>query len=290
MPLRLGMVPRFTSIGIAGLGLIGGSVAMLLRELYPDVYLVGMDADKEICRLASESGVFNNVISTYTDFPRDLQLVFVCTPIDFIKETVHILDQHLEGCVITDVGSVKSPFVSLSLTRNTFIPGHPMAGKETFGFASADKFMLRGATYILCPVAQDVRYSEFQGFLVEAGFNVLQMDAVQHDAVVAAASHLPYVMSCVAVASAERVHEGLKEPFAKVAAGGFRDTTRVAASAPLWGAAVCMHNRQPILDGLEAATQTLTQIKTWIQENNTAALESFFSQVKHLRDKVVPRV
>jgi prephenate dehydrogenase len=281
----------FSNIGIVGLGLIGGSLARRIRKVFPSIKLFGCEVDDKTLKMAQTSALFEKVGEDVSVFPSLLDVVFVCTPMDYVVQTVEQVAQYLESAaIITDVSSVKS-FTSAIRVQppHLYISGHPMAGKEVSGFAAADSELLQGATYILSPV-DDPRLQNLTQFLIQLGCRVLTMENDEHDRYVAAASHIPYLMSCLAVASAEALIAGLDSPFPEVAAGGFRDATRVAASPPRWGGAVCLRNRQPLLEGLEAATQTLAQVKTWIQDGNGPALESFFASVKHLRDKVYPHV
>lgn len=280
---------KFSSIAIVGLGLIGGSLAALIRAHFPDRILIGVDSDSRTCALATQSGIFTEVHPSIAALPRTLNLVFVCTPIPLISPEIESLSRHIHtACIFTDVGSIKSklPVPQLANPAHQFIPGHPMGGTEHSGFAHSCADILRGAPYILTPDVPEVAAPLAQ-FLTGLGFKVALMSGEVHDRMVAAASHLPYVMACITVAAGYPSTE-FDAAFRAIVGPGFRDTTRVAASAPQWGAAVCLGNRQHLEEVLEAASQTLSKLTHLVHTEDQAGLIEFFTQAQTQRKQLYP--
>ena len=227
----------YHSIVIVGVGLIGGSLGLAIRRTHPDIRITGVSSPGAV-RSALEMGIITcgYGYGELGDAVKGADLVVLCTPIHRIRDLLALLGTLLEpGVLVTDVGSTKRAIAShaaevLPLGVH-FIGGHPMAGSENRGVLAADPFLFQNAIYVLCP-AEGTPVSHIESFsalLGDIGAHVTVMDAETHDRIAAAVSHLPQML---AVALVEMVG-GLnseRAPYLRLAAGGFRDMTRIASS------------------------------------------------------------
>ena len=281
------MTAPIRTIAIIGLGLIGGSLADLLHEHDPDLVLLGVDTDartRELAKAAWFSGVYTHL----SELPQSVDLVWICTPLELIRETVEALSAHLQGpAILTDVGSLKGRIGSPLLSRDNhvFIPGHPMAGTEKTGFEASAAVILSGAKYLLCPpTPASPQYDRFAKFLTELGFRVKELSVQAHDEAVALASHFPYIMACLTVSSAD-AQAGI--PYAQVVSSGFRDTTRVASASPRWGTEVCLGNRDALQKALATTVNQIEEFSHWLASADAAAIERFLSHCRKTRNEVM---
>ncbi len=227
----------YKSIVIVGVGLIGGSLGLALRRRFPELRIIGVSSPAAV-QNAVEMGVITEGCG-YEELGNAVMganVVFLCTPIHRIQGILTLLAPHArDGVIITDVGSTKR-----SITRHAtgvlpkgvhFIGGHPMAGSENRGVQAADPFLFQNAMYILCPAegVPEAVVTEFSGFLGETGARVLVMEADLHDRIAAAVSHLPQLLA-VTLVEAVGYLNGPDAPYLRLAAGGFRDMTRIASS------------------------------------------------------------
>lgn len=271
------------TIGIVGLGLIGGSIALRAKATDPGLQVIGMSRSPATVAEAVSRGVIDRVAEIFSDF-EGADIVFVCTPIPVVMETLIALDQALVApTILTDVASLKGVLadaVGRRMWRHSVVLGHPMAGKETSGLASADAELLVGKTYILiddCTVLTTV--------LTGWGCNVVGLTPTDHDRLVGYASHLPYLASVLGTAMAkDAVLDTLL--FSKIIASGFKDTTRVSASDPEWGADVLMGNRETVLGGIETTKAMLSEIEDTIRAGDRGRLLAILSAVKAFRSGI----
>jgi len=228
---------------LIGVGLIGGSMGLALKRTGFAGSIVGISRAQTIAT-ALDMGVIDEGWG-YEQMDRALSgadLVFICTPIQRILEQIEEVGQLAEdGALITDVGSTKRQIMARAAecfrSNVYFVGGHPMAGSEKAGVTAADPFLFQNAIYILVPdekVPRD-RYGAFTALLQNIGARVLELDAEAHDEAVAAISHLPQILATKLVHMVGQLNEQ-HDHFLPLAAGGFRDMTRIASSpfAPVW--------------------------------------------------------
>lgn len=278
--------PLFSTVAVVGLGLIGGSLAKLIRLLNPSIRLLAVDTHQETLDYAAAHHIADDVIH-YKDFSSPADLVFVCTPVHSTTGVINELSARLNGDVVfTDVASVKQVVcngVRLSRAGHLFVGGHPMAGTEHSGVQHSSAAILREASYILIPV-RDARYDALKAFLAALSFRIVEMSASVHDQLVGSASHLPYLMACLTVALAkERVPKESAELFKAVISSGFRDTTRVASSSPAWGRDMAQYNKAAFQEGLAQLQTQLVYVAQCLDSDNYEALEAFFADNREFR-------
>ncbi|HXW38841.1 MAG TPA: prephenate dehydrogenase/arogenate dehydrogenase family protein [Acidimicrobiales bacterium] len=251
---------------VVGTGLIGGSVGMALRRR--GWHVSGTDADPSVAERAAELGA---VSATGPDPAADL--VVVATPVRAATAVVkELLSTVGPGAIVTDVGGVKAP-IAAAIDHPLFVGGHPMAGSEQVGIdgASADLFV--GATWVLTPTSRTDpdAYARLRSILADIGANVLALAPEQHDALVAVVSHVPHLTAATLMDLASGVgqeHAALLQ----LAAGGFRDMTRVAAGQPGIWPDICDENAGAIVDTLDALIGALSGMRERVARRDREGL------------------
>lgn len=257
---------------VLGLGLIGGSIALALAQLGFEVG--GSDAKEATVTDALARGII-----VHAGLFPDAQVTFVATPVGTVTDQVNFALQHTTG-VVTDVGSVKAP-VAREIRDARFVPGHPMAGSELDGLDGADSTMFDGATWVLTPNATstDESFSVVAGLVSRFGAEVVALDAERHDDVVAVVSHVPHLTAATLMGLADqRSEEHLA--LLRLAAGGFRDMTRIASSRPGIWLDICEQNQESIVRGLNALIAGLSEMRDVVAGNDRDAL---FSRLEKAR-------
>ncbi len=276
-------------VGFIGLGLIGGSIAKALKAAIPDIRLTAYDTDKETLALARKEGVADTVTDTIGASFGDCDFIFLCAPVSVNSQNLAALKKYLSpSCLLTDVGSVKGGIHdrirALGLSAQ-FIGGHPMAGSERFGYANSKAHLLENAYYILTPTAEvPVKKLESYRELVAAmGAIPLVLSAGEHDYVTAAVSHLPHVIaaSLVHLVKDSDSDDGIMKT---IAAGGFKDITRIASSSPGMWQQICLTNTDNILRLLDDYIRSLTLVRGDLERKNADALYGFFQGAQTYRD------
>ncbi len=258
---------------VVGLGLIGASVALALTESGWSV--TGVDSDAATMTAALASGVIVG-----TDRPDDLDLVVIATPAGLVARLA--LDA-LAGLtnpdvVVTDVAGVKGSIVA-RVNDPRFLGGHPMAGSELRGLAGARADLFRGSTWVLTPTdhTSPTTYSTLHGILREIGANVVAVSAEDHDRLVAIASHVPHLLAGSLMNEASAVAEQ-DAVLLQLAAGGFRDMTRIAAGDPGIWPDILFENRDAVVQSLEALEGRLKAIReALLDDGRDVILESLLS-------------
>lgn len=241
---------------VVGLGLIGSSVALALRDA--GWIVTGSDLDRTIEDTALRTGVIAN--TTLSDEHR---LVVVATPASAVASTANAILRQFshEALIVTDVAGVKSTIVN-DVADPRFLAGHPMAGSELRGAAGARADLFQGCTWVLTPTNATTpeTYGVLHGVLRELGANVVAVNADDHDRLVAIASHVPHLLAGALMNEASRVAEQ-DAVLLQLAAGGFRDMTRVAAGDPGIWPDVLFENRAAISQSLQALEERLAALR-----------------------------
>lgn len=266
--------PDSPRAAVIGTGLMGGSVGLALRE--KGWHVTGWDEDPERRRLAVELGVVDDL-----DPAPSVHLTVVAVP---VRSAVSIALAALErGGVVTDIGSVKAPIVDL-VEHPMFVGGHPMAGSEAVGIRGASADLFEGAVWVLTPTertdpdAQAMVHSVARSF----GAEVLTLAPDQHDRLVATVSHVPHLMATVLMGLAsDRAVE--HSALLRLAAGGFRDMTRIASSDPRMWVDVCADNRDAILGVLDELSARVGDMREIVASGDSASLVERLSAAQHAR-------
>ncbi len=275
---------RFKTVAIVGVGLIGGSIGLALRERGLAEQVIGIGRRQPSLRTARRVGAVTNTTIDPAKGVAEAELVVVCTPVGRIVEDVRRVAQCCpEGTLVTDAGSTKLSIVEAldeGLPRGCrFLGSHPLAGSEKAGAGHARADLFEGRIAILTPT-KNTRAEDFdalESFWSSLGSVVIQMSPADHDRALAVTSHLPHL----AAAALARMQP---ESHFRLAGSGLLDTTRIAAGDPaLWRQIVAM-NRDNVLAALEQYERQIASFRTAIEQGDEAALENLLSQAKKNRD------
>ena len=266
---------------VVGVGLIGGSVGLTLRRA--GWYVLGIDIDEDRLAEALAAGAIDEGAAVSELSERgECDLAIVATPVKAVAGVVgRLLDAG--AAVVTDVGSVKAP-VAAEVNDSRFVPGHPMAGSEQDGLAGASADLFSGTTWVLTPteVTDDSAFAEVREVVAATGAHVITMPPDRHDTLVAVVSHVPHL----AAATLMRLADGRAEEhraLLRLAAGGFRDMTRIAAGHPSIWPDICSQNRLAIVDVLDELVAELSELRTVVADDDQARLLSHLEEARHAR-------
>jgi prephenate dehydrogenase len=284
----------FQHCGIIGLGLLGGSLALDLRREFPALRITGIARREQT--LADAANLRVDDVPVFTHLATELaevctaDLVVLCTPVQTIIQTLAALSPCLaHGALVTDVGSTKRAVMNAASTvlppGVAFIGGHPMAGSDRAGLSHARAGLYRGATWALCvPPGQEAAAERLAALLARLGACPLPIAADVHDDLVALTSHLPHV---VAAAVTNRVLGSLYgDAVLPFIAGGFRDTTRVAAANPAMWRDILLTNRDRVVAALDALLVELDGWRTAIRSGDAPHVEALLTTAHHRRERL----
>jgi prephenate dehydrogenase len=276
-------------VAIVGVGLIGGSLALALRRAAAVSTIVAADRDRQALERASALGVIDHAADSISEAARGADLVVIALPVRAVGGALHDVGLALEPhAVVTDVGSTKGEVVRIARDElrqrfARFVPGHPIAGRETSGVEAAPADLYRGARVVLTPQpetdadAVDTVRSAWEA----AGARVTQLAADVHDRIFAAVSHLPHILSFALVSEiADRPDAAELLGFA---AGGFRDFTRIAASSPEMWRDISLQNRGALLAELDRYEARLAVFRALIEKGDGPALERLMAEARTAR-------
>lgn len=276
-------------VAIIGTGLMGGSVGLALRAR-GDVAVIGTDADPDNAAAAVDAGAVDAVAADLGAAVAGADLIVVATPVGQILATVRALsDVAPDGCVVTDIGSTKRTIVAeaermLGASR-PFVGGHPMAGTEGEGIASARGDLFDGALWILTPTdATDPgAYRTVHAFVSSLGARTLALDPIEHDRLVALVSHLPYAIATALMSLAAQEDD---ERLFQAAAGSFRDVTRTAGSNPALWKDIFATNREAVVAQLDRFVAALRTIRTAIADGRDEELDPLIAAARDARRRL----
>lgn len=283
----------FERIAILGLGLIGGSLALALRNKDLAQEIIGLDRNEESLRVALERKAIHQGTTDFAAGVKNVDLLILAIPVGAMAGVLQSLIPHLkDGCIITDVGSTKSQVVktveSILPENLYFVGGHPMAGSEKSGMEWADPNLFSGATYLFTPTEKTnlKALESLKELVTELGCQTIQMTPEEHDLAVASISHLPHLLGVSLVSLVEKLGKNNHALF-QLAAGGFRDTTRVASSHPVMWRDICLSNKEGILNTIEQFEKILEETKLILAgDNNQEILLEKLEQAKRVRDSI----
>jgi prephenate dehydrogenase len=266
---------------IVGTGLIGSSIGLGLRQ--HGWYVSGLDDDPAVAERARELGAVDVVGPDPA-----AELTFVATPVGAVAAVARALLEDGAG-VVTDVGGVKAPVVD-AVGHARFVGGHPMAGSEQDGVDGARADLFEGATWVLTPDAatDESAYALVRSVVSGLGADVVALAPERHDALVAIVSHVPHLTAATLMGLAdERADE--HRALLRLAAGGFRDMTRIAAGHPGIWPDVCNENREAVVDGLDRLITALTGVRDVVDRGDRAGLLRRLEAARVARTNLPPR-
>ena len=280
-----------TKAGFIGLGLIGGSIAKAIRKYYPGCELIAFDKSRESLALAVQEGTIDTACSSIDDNFKGCSYIFLCAPVSCNTAYLSQLKELVgKDCILTDVGSVKTSIheeiISLGM-EECFIGGHPMAGSEKSGFANSKAHLIENAYYILTPSAKvpEEKVEEYRQFVSSLKAIPIVLDYKEHDLITGTISHLPHIIASTLV-NFVRDTDSEDELMKALAAGGFKDITRIASSSPVMWQQICLKNGENISHILGNYIDTLSRAKELVDSGDDEALYTMFESSKDYRDSM----
>lgn len=281
-----------SAFGFIGLGLIGGSLAKAIHEKLPDSYLLAYDTNAASLALAQEENVIQKACPQIGEDFASCDYIFLCAPVSLNDENLRVVKKYISpSAILTDVGSTKTRIhehIKAMGLELQFIGGHPMTGSERFGYANSKSSLFENAYYILTPTEKTSEESvaKYHDLVKMIGAIPLILPYRKHDYVTAAISHLPHVIaaSLVNLIKASDSEEGTMK---MIAAGGFKDITRIASSSPEMWQQICLTNTQNISVLLEQYIKSLSAFKKVLDEKNAETLYQFFDTARSYRESFI---
>lgn len=283
----------FERIAIIGLGLLGGSFGLTLRERLPQIETTGYDQDPAARLRAAERGLVGTICETAAEAVAGADLVVLCVPVGAMGEAARALAPALPvDAIISDVGSSKRSVqkaLAEALPGHVSIPAHPVAGTEQSGPDAGFATLFEGRWCILTPpegAPQDA-IERLSALWQALGAKVEIMDADHHDIVLAVTSHIPHLIAYTIVGTASDLEDVTRSEVIKYSAGGFRDFTRIAASDPVMWRDVFLNNRDAVLEMLGRFTEDLTALQRAIRSGDGETLHDLFSRTRAIRRSII---
>ena len=284
------LINRLTIIGV---GLIGGSLARALRSKGAVGEVVGVGRGTANLEKAVELGVIDRFSHDPAEGVAGADLVFLATPVCSLVEMTARIAPHLApGAVVTDGGSVKeglvAPCEALMPQGCHFIGGHPIAGTEHSGVEASFATLYEGRRCILTPTERTdpAALATVQRMWEVAGSEVVTMDVIKHDRVLAAVSHLPHMVA-YALVNAVAGYDRFDENILHYSAGGFRDFTRIASSDPVMWRDIALMNREAVVEMMDYFARYFSQLRDLVTVGDGPGLELFFAASKESRDAIL---
>lgn len=281
-----------STFGFIGLGLIGGSIARGLRRANKDITIMAYMRTRSKLEQAKKEGTIDIILDGIDETLSACDIIFLCTPVEYNAMYLEKVRPFLKpGAIITDIGSTKTDIhkaVERLGYEDVFVGGHPMAGSEKTGYESSTDHLLENAYYIITPTARSTpeQIDRIREVALAIGALPLVLDYHEHDFSVAAISHLPHL---VASSLVNLVHDNdsKDEIMKRLAAGGFKDITRIASSSPVMWEQICMTNTVNISRLLQDYIDALGVVQKELQEHDSASLYTFFDGARAYRDSFI---
>jgi len=281
--------PKFKKIVIFGVGLIGGSFALALRKAGAVDSVVGFGRSPQTLAQARQLGIIDRIGQDVAAETADADLVLIATPVAQMADIFRRIAPHLgKQTLVTDGGSTKSDVVrdayaQLGAKVAQFVPAHPIAGTEQSGPSAALADLYAGKKVVLTPLPENSSdaVARVQAAWQACGANTYQLTHAEHDAVFAAVSHLPHLLSFALVH--DLAQRGNRDVLLSFAASGFRDFTRIAASSPEMWRDICLSNREALLAELKQYADELYGLYQALEQRDVAKLDAVFTEARRVR-------
>jgi prephenate dehydrogenase len=278
---------------VIGLGLIGGSLALSIKRHHKDSIMIGFDVNTKQSQLAKLLGVVDEIVDDITTGATQADLIVVATPVNEAEKILlSLANMELkDDVIITDAGSTKAKIVETAscLTKKgmTFIGGHPMAGSHKSGVTAAKAILFENAFYLLTPGdgVADSEVKRLVNWLVGTKAKFLIVTPEEHDYMTGVISHFPHIIAASLVHQAERSSQD-QQLVTRLAAGGFRDITRIASSNPDMWRDILLHNKPVMLDLFRNWMEEMQKITNMLEVNNGEAIYQYFLRAKQFRDEL----
>lgn len=276
-------------IGIIGLGLMGGSLAKALKTRYNNPFIVAFNRSIDVLQKAFDEHIVDEYSLEINENFCNCDIIFICTPVSTITEYVNKLLPYItKNCIITDMGSTKgSLFDDMKKLEDKicFIGGHPMTGSEQTRYTAAKEYLYENAYYILAPLSSVTRdkIDILTDIVKKIGAIPVTLLAYEHDYIVATISHVPHIIAAAIVKLVKEL-DGENEYMHTLAAGGFKDITRIASSSPEMWQNISIENKKEILNVLQEFKKIIVDYEKILLDNNKEIILDYFDSAKKYRD------
>ena len=286
----------YTSVLIIGMGLIGSSIARVIKQKKISEKVFAIDNDKATINLTKDLNIVDEIFENLQNFSQQVDLIFICTPLSSYKNIFKELNTFIQTpTLITDVGSTKVSVINdfkseIDNDKISFLPAHPIAGLEKSGpqYGFAELFDNRYC--IVTPINSNDNFIELISSIWKSfGMTVEIMEAERHDRVLAMTSHIPQLIAYSVVGTATELETQMKDEVIKYSAAGFRDFTRLAGSDPVMWRDVYEKNKEAVLEMLGRFSEDLLTFQKAIRNNDLDFLENKFSKSKEIR-KIIEQI
>ena len=282
------------NLAIIGVGLIGGSLGLALKEKLQDqIYITGLSRTEHSMQLALQCGAVDMVSDNIESVVKNADIVFMSTP---VLQIVPMIEQILPflkpGTIITDAGSTKqyiwNHLKNILPSEIYYVAGHPMTGKERSGVEAADSKLFLKKCYVIVKDtgAPEAALKKICDLLALTGANITTVDIAMHDRCASVISHVPHVTAAALVTLLNR-SQGDMESCIKLAGGGFKDTTRIASSNSDMWADICMSNPEPIIANLQELKRIIDEVIVDIDTGDRQKIYDYFAAAKNRRDTIL---
>ena len=281
------MTQNKINISIIGLGLIGGSIAKALKNSSQAIFISAYDKKEVLDKAVKEKVIDQKLKNPEQAINSDI--IFLCLPLEANLKTFKKLAPKLNvNSILSDVSGIKLAFQKeweRIDSKGIYIGGHPMTGKEQGGYDNSDPLLFENSVYIVTEdLTKGKPYNNFRKIIEQLGSNILQIPAKQHDVIAASVSHLPQLLAVTLVNTASLKTNEYN--FLDLAAGGFRDLTRIASSDyNIWDE-VIHQNKKQIITAIEEFSYELENVKKWISQDNSTKLSELFEDARKSRDEI----
>ncbi|RCW51096.1 prephenate dehydrogenase [Paenibacillus prosopidis] len=284
-----------TTVAIFGVGLIGGSIALCLKGK-PDMKVIGYSNRPSSVEKYMQRGVVDYATTSMQEAAEQADFIFLCVPVGNLEEYIKQLSTFdlKPGCIITDAGSTKASVMecarSLHFRNATFIGGHPMAGSERSGVEAASSHLYENAYYVLTPdeTTPDEAVERLVELLSHTKANIVKVDAKAHDEIAGAISHLPHMIAVSLVNQVKGYNEH-NDLYESLAAGGFRDITRIASGDPIVWRDILINNRTVLLGLLRDWSRETNKFVSMLENADGEAIEEAFREAGQFRSRMPER-
>ena len=280
----------YNSVLIIGMGLIGSSIARVIKEKKISKKIFALDISNKIINTSKKLNLVDEIENNLNNYKQQFDIIFICTPLSSYKNIFHELNSFVKNStLLTDVGSTKASVINefkyiIDNKKILFVPAHPIAGLEKsgpeFGFAK----LFENRYCILTPLDKNEKLTKSISAIWESfGMKIELMDANHHDRVLAMTSHIPQLIAYSVVGTATELENQMKDEVIKYSAAGFRDFTRLAGSDPIMWRDVYEKNKVAVLEMLGRFSEDLLTYQKAIRNNDLKFLEKQFSKSKEIR-------
>lgn len=278
-----------STIGFIGLGLIGGSIARGLKRANKNLTIMAYMRTTSKLVQAKEEGIVDVILYEIDETLSQCDMIFLCTPVEFNASYLEKIRPFLKpGAILTDVGSTKTNIHKLVTQMNmedVFVGGHPMAGSEKTGYENSTDHLLENAYYIISPTEKNTteQIERMKQIAIALRAIPLVLDYEEHDYSVAAISHLPHLIASSLV-KLVKDNDGETEVMKRIAAGGFKDITRIASSSPVMWEQICMTNTSNLKVLMRKYIASLESIYDDLDVHNSKGIYDLFDESGKYRD------